>query len=77
MRYVSSNSHKLMVSYVRVDDPYGLPLSLGYALRDAKVPFELHVLLKGGHGYGLRPGNPAAETWPNLAKKWLKTVVKW
>ncbi len=44
------------------------------ALRDAKVPVELHLLPKGGHGYGMRPGNEAAETWPNLAEKWLKNM---
>jgi acetyl esterase/lipase len=42
------------------------------ALRDAKVSVELHFLPTGGHGYGLRKGNIAAETWPGLAEKWLK-----
>jgi acetyl esterase/lipase len=46
-------------------------LVMAGALRDAKIPVELHLLPKGGHGYGLRPGNPAAETWPGLAEKWL------
>jgi len=32
---------------------------------------ELHYYPTGGHGYGLRPGNPAAKTWPSLAEKWL------
>lgn len=41
------------------------------ALRDSKVPVELHLLPTGGHGYGMRPGNAAAETWPKLAEKWL------
>ena len=44
------------------------------ALRDAKVPVELHLIPAGGHGYGMRPGNKAAETWPELAKKWLKEM---
>ncbi len=44
------------------------------ALRDAKVSVELHVLPQGGHGYGLRPGNYAAETWPKLAEKWLSNL---
>ena len=44
------------------------------ALRDAKVPVELHLLPEGGHGYGMRPGNEAAETWPVLAEKWLKKL---
>lgn len=41
------------------------------ALRDAKVSVELHFLPEGGHGYGLREGNYAAETWPGLAEKWI------
>jgi len=36
----------------------------------------LHLLPVGGHGYGLRPGNIAAETWPALAEKWLKHIMK-
>jgi acetyl esterase/lipase len=46
------------------------------ALRDHQVPVELHVLNGGGHGYGLRKGNIAAETWPSLAEKWLDQRVK-
>jgi len=45
------------------------------ALRDAKVPVELHILANGGHGYGLRQGNIAAETWPKLAEIWLKNII--
>jgi acetyl esterase/lipase len=59
------------------DDPYGnSALVMAGALRNAKLPVELHLLPSGGHGYGLRPGKIAAETWPLLAEKWLKTVLK-
>jgi acetyl esterase/lipase len=51
-------------------------LVMAGALRDAKVPVELHLVPKGGHGYGLRPGNPAAETWPPLAEKWLISTLR-
>ncbi len=51
-------------------------LVMAGALRDAKVPVELHLVPKGGHGYGLRPGNPAAETWPQLAEKWLISTLR-
>jgi acetyl esterase/lipase len=50
-------------------------LVMAGALRDAKIPVELHLVPKGGHGYGLRPGNPAALTWPALAEKWLLTML--
>jgi acetyl esterase/lipase len=59
------------------DDPYGnSSLVMAGALRKAKVPVELHMLAEGGHGYGLRPGKIASETWPLLAEKWLKRILK-
>ena len=61
--------------FVAADDPYGVPFALGQALREAKLHFEFHVAPQGWHGYGLRPGNPAAEAWPPLAEKWLKTTL--
>jgi acetyl esterase/lipase len=58
------------------DDPYGnSALIMAGALRNAKLPVELHFLSTGGHGYGLRPGKVAAETWPMLAEKWLKGIL--
>jgi acetyl esterase/lipase len=59
------------------DDQYGnSALVMAQSLRNAKLSVELHLLPAGGHGYGLRPGNIAAETWPPLAEKWLKHIVK-
>jgi acetyl esterase/lipase len=59
------------------DDPYGnSALVMAGALRDAKLPVELHLLPTGGHGYGLRPGKQAPETWPVLAEKWLNGVLQ-
>jgi acetyl esterase/lipase len=59
------------------DDQYGnSALVMAGALRDAKIPVELHILPFGGHGYGLRPGKPAPDTWPGLAEKWLVNVLK-
>lgn len=55
------------------DDTHGnSSLVMATSLRDKKIPVELHLLAEGGHGYGLRSGNIAAETWPSLAKNWLK-----
>jgi acetyl esterase/lipase len=47
--------------------------ALAVALRDARADVELHMLPKGGHGYGMYPGNVAAETWPGLVQKWLQS----
>jgi len=46
------------------------------ALRDNQTPVELHLLQNGGHGYGMRPGNVAAKTWPSLAEVWLDMTIK-
>lgn len=50
-------------------------LVMAGALRDNKIPVELHLLHEGGHGYGLRKGNPAAESWPVLAESWLNRMI--
>jgi acetyl esterase/lipase len=46
-------------------------LLLHAALREAKVPVELHLFGEGGHGFGLRgvAGKPAA-AWPDLFLAW-------
>ena len=47
-------------------------------LRKAKVPAELHIYEKGGHGYGmangvgLAPANPVLATWMDRLRDWLK-----
>lgn len=50
--------------------------ALGYfqALKDAKVPSELHLFTEGGHGFGLRPTNLPISHWPALAAGWLNTI---
>lgn len=58
------------------DDTHGnSALVMASALRDAKQPAELHLLASGGHGYGLRKGVNAAETWPLLAEKWIAATL--
>jgi acetyl esterase/lipase len=50
-------------------------LVMAQSLRNANLSVELHLLPVGGHGYGLRSGSLAGETWPLLAEKWLKNYV--
>jgi acetyl esterase/lipase len=38
------------------------------------VPCELHVFVKGGHGYGIRPGRGPAAEWNILCEKWLRQI---
>ncbi len=51
-------------------------LVMASAMRDAGIPAELHLMPEGGHGYGLRKGNVAAETWPVLAEAWLMRNIQ-
>lgn len=46
---------------------------LALELRKLKIPAELHVFEKGGHGYGLRPTDVPVTHWPKLAEKWFVT----
>ena len=64
-----------MFIFGTADDRYGnSALVMTGALRDAGIPAELHMLPSGGHGYGLRSGNMAAEAWPVLCEKWMESI---
>ncbi|MCX6326722.1 MAG: alpha/beta hydrolase [Bacteroidia bacterium] len=66
-----------MYIFQTADDQFGnSALVMAGALRDAKLSVELHILPTGGHGYGLRPGKSAPDTWPLLAEKWLRDILK-
>jgi acetyl esterase/lipase len=58
------------------DDPVRMENALFYylALKNAKVPAEMHLYASGGHGYGLRPTDKPVTGWPSLAEKWLHTL---
>jgi acetyl esterase/lipase len=44
------------------------------ALKDAKIPAELHVYTQGGHGFGMRPTDLPISHWGALAETWLHTI---
>lgn len=44
------------------------------ALKQAKVPAELHIYTEGGHGFGLRRTALPIAAWPDLVDTWLKTI---
>jgi acetyl esterase/lipase len=56
------------------DDSVRVESSVFYylALKNAKVPVEMHLYPTGGHGYGLRPSEHAVTTWPQRVEQWLK-----
>jgi acetyl esterase/lipase len=56
------------------DDGVRVENSLFYylALKNAKVPVEMHLYSSGGHGYGTRPSDKLVSTWPKRAEEWLR-----
>jgi acetyl esterase/lipase len=56
------------------DDGVRVESSLFYylALKNAKVPAELHLYPKGGHGYGLRPTELPVTAWPKRVEEWMR-----
>ena len=58
------------------DDPVHVENAVIYfmALKNAKVPAELHIYAEGGHGYGLRKNGLPVHYWPGLVEAWLKTI---
>jgi acetyl esterase/lipase len=42
------------------------------ALKKAGVPAELHAYAAGGHGFGMRPGDRPAATWPRRCEEWMR-----
>ena len=58
------------------DDPVHVENATNYflALKNAKVPAELHIYAQGGHGYGLRRTGLPVTGWPQLVETWLRTM---
>ncbi|WP_164103808.1 alpha/beta hydrolase [Candidatus Laterigemmans baculatus] len=43
-------------------------------LKKQKVPTELHIFVRGGHGYGLRVSEDAVSQWPQLCESWMRAM---
>lgn len=56
------------------DDGVGVENVFGYAsaLNKAKVPCEVHVYPRGGHGYGLRKTELPVTSWPDRVADWMR-----
>jgi len=55
-------------------DPVENTLVYYAALRKAGVPAEMHVYVKGGHAFGLRPTEAPITLWPQQVESWLRTI---
>lgn len=71
---VTTNTPPTFIT-ITEDDPVRVENALFYtlALKQAKVPVELHVYPVGGHGYGLRHSKDVVTTWPDRATDWMRS----
>ena len=71
---VTSNTPPTFI-VMAANDPVRVENALGYALalKQSKVPVELHVYPTGGHGYGLRRTAEPITAWPDRATEWMKS----
>jgi acetyl esterase/lipase len=57
-------------------DDNGVPVKNSFVyyegLLQYKIPSELHIFQKGGHGYGLAENRETESVWPGLSLRWMK-----
>lgn len=58
------------------DDPVRVENSIYYyvALKENKVPAEMHLYASGGHGYGLRATEKSVTSWPKQVETWMRSL---
>lgn len=65
---------------VHATDDTGVPvensLSFYQALKNNKVPAEMHIYPYGGHGFSLGVGKGYLATWPDRCIDWLRSINK-
>lgn len=44
------------------------------ALKENRIPAEMHIFQQGGHGFGITKKNQPADQWPDLFYNWLKAI---
>jgi hypothetical protein len=44
--------------------------------RAAGLPAELHLMSKGGHGFGMTRQNLPTDAWPDLFRQWLESLPR-
>ena len=71
--HVSTQSQPTFLAVASDDDGPAIGSAAYYlALKRAGVPAELHCYAAGGHGFGMRPGDKPAATWPRRCEEWMR-----
>ena len=71
--HVSKESQPTFLAVANDDNGPAIGSAAYYlALKRAGVPAELHVFSSGGHGFGMRPGERPANSWPKRCEEWMR-----
>lgn len=73
---VTTNTPPTFLVMAEDDNVDGIDQALVYyiALKNTRVPVEMHLYAHGKHGFGLRHTENPITDWPVLAETWLKTI---
>ena len=72
---VDGNTPPLFTVVTHDDKDRGVGAARLYiACKEHKVPAELHVYLKGGHGYGMHDRGRPVNGWPAVCADWMKDM---
>lgn len=73
---VTKNTPPIFIAQAENDpvDKVQNSLVLYMALKNAKVPVEMHLYAEGRHAFGLRPTKYPITKWPALVETWLGTI---
>lgn len=73
---VTSETPPTFIVQAQNDNVDDINNSLVYyiALKNAKVPVEMHLYADGKHAFGLRPTKYPITKWPELMETWLHTI---
>jgi acetyl esterase/lipase len=74
--HVTSRTPPTFLLQAEDDNVDNVDDSLAYyiALKNAKVPVEMHLYAEGRHAFGLRRTKFPITGWPDLVETWLKTI---
>ncbi len=72
--HVNKNTPPAFLFLAEDDNAVPIQNSINYfkALNKFKIPAELHIYEKGGHGFGLAKKGGTESDWPNACEHWLK-----
>jgi acetyl esterase/lipase len=74
--HVTSRTPPTFLLQAEDDNVDNVDDSLAYyiALKNARVPAEMHLYAQGRHAFGLRRTKFPITGWPDLVETWLKTI---